>query len=206
MHVRAPAIVLAARQHGETAVVARFLTSEYGIVAAYVAGGRGRRLRPVLIPGNIVDLALAARSESQLPFAKPELVASRGPWLAEPLPAAAIAWACALTATALPERLPYPPLYQALGGVLEAICHAPAARAWVGALVGYESLLLRDLGYGTWGTQGDGGPGRPHGELAEILAAMDRLAAPLDQYLLADRRGDVMAARQRLRELLGRIG
>ena len=86
MHLRLPAILVAARQHGETAVVARFLTEEHGIVAAYVAGGRGRRLRPVLIPGNSVALELAARSESQLPFARPELMASRGPWLAEPLP------------------------------------------------------------------------------------------------------------------------
>jgi len=34
---------------------------------------------------------------------------------------------------------------------------------------------------------------------------MDRLAPSLDHYLLADRRGDVMAARSRLRELLGRM-
>ena len=184
-------------------MVARFLTSEHGLVAAYVAGGRGRRLRPVLIPGNSVDLALASRSESQLLFGKPELVTSRGPWLSEPLAAAAIAWTCALTAAVLPERLPYPPLYQALGGVLEAICHAPAARAWVGALIAYEGLLLRELGYGAWG---EGGAGRLTGDLPDMLAAMDRLAGPLDQYLLAESRGDVMAARQRLRELLGRIG
>ncbi|MGB3167403.1 MAG: DNA recombination protein RecO, partial [Alteraurantiacibacter sp.] len=40
--MRAPAILVAARQHGETAVVARFLTADYGLVAGYVAGGRGR--------------------------------------------------------------------------------------------------------------------------------------------------------------------
>lgn len=202
MHLRLPAIVVAARQHGETAVVARFLTHEHGIVAAYVAGGRGRRLRPVLMPGNAVDIELAARSESQLPFARAELVASRGPWLGEPLPAAAIAWTCALTATALPERQPYPPLYEALGGVLAAICHASSARGWAGALVGYESLLLRELGYGSQGWEGERLSG---GLLADALAAMDRLADPLERYLLADRRGDVMAARHRLRELLGRM-
>ena len=52
---------------------------------------------------------------------------------------------------------------------------------------------------------GYGGGTPPEGELPEILAAMDKLAAPLDHYLLADRRGDVRAARQRLRELLGRM-
>ncbi len=197
MHLRAPAILLSARQHGETAVIARLLTEEAGVVAGYVAGGRGRQLRPVVIPGNLVEVDLRSRSESQLPFARLELVASRGPWLGEPLPAAAIGWSCALTATVLPERQAYPSLWSALGGLLDAICHAPSARGWARALVGYEILLLREMGYG--------GGVPPEGELAEILAAMDRLAAPLDHYLLADRRGDVMAARQRLRELLGRM-
>lgn len=197
MHLRAPAILLAARPHGETAVVARLLTEEAGVVAGYVAGGRGRRLRPVVIPGNLVEADLRARSDGQLPFARLELVESRGPWLGEPLPAAAIGWACALTATALPERQAYPSLWQALGGLLTAVCHAPSARGWARALVDYEALLLRELGYG-----GE----RPAGEeLPAILAEMDRLAGPLDHYLLADRRGDVMAARARLRELLGRM-
>ncbi|HYD24811.1 MAG TPA: recombination protein O N-terminal domain-containing protein [Croceibacterium sp.] len=198
MHLRAAAILLAARPHGETAVVARMLTEEFGVVAGYVAGGRGRRLRPVLIPGNRVELQLSARSDSQLPFARLELVESRGPWLGEPLPAAAIGWACALTATALPERQPYPPLYEALGGLLSAICHAPSARGWAGALAGYEALLLRELGYG-------GGAARSRGDFAQDLVELDRLAGALDHYLLADRRGDVMAARARLRELLGRM-
>ena len=198
MHVRAPAILVAARQHGETAVVARFLTGEFGVVAGYVAGGRGRNQRPVMIPGNLVDLQLSARSASQLPFAKVELTESRGPWLAEPLPAAAIGWVTALTASALPEREPYPPLFSALEGVLAAICHAPSARGWASALVGYEVLLLRELGYGGAGE-------RPPGEMGEVLEVMDALGPAVDHYLLADRRADVMAARNRLRELLGRI-
>ena len=82
-------------------MIARLLTEEFGLVAGYVAGGRGRQLRPVVIPGNLVELELRAKSDSQLPFAKLELVESRGPWLSEPLPAAAIQWATALTATAL---------------------------------------------------------------------------------------------------------
>jgi DNA repair protein RecO (recombination protein O) len=197
MQLRAPAILLAARPHGETAVIARLLTEEAGAVAAYVAGGRGRQLRPVVIPGNLVEADIRARSDSQLPFARLELVDSRGPWLGEPLPAAAIGWVCALTATALPERQSHPALWQALGGLLVAICHAPSARGWASALVDYEALLLRELGFGGDRPQAD--------DLREVLAAMDRIAAPLDHYLLADRRGDVMAARARLRELLGRM-
>jgi DNA repair protein RecO (recombination protein O) len=197
MQLRASAILLAARPHGETAVVARLLTEEAGVVAGYVAGGRGQRMRPVVIPGNRVEADLRSRSDSQLPFARLELIESRGPWLGEPLPAAAIGWVCALTAVALPEHHPYPMLWQALGGLLTAICHAPSARGWAAALVRYEALLLREIGYG-----GE----RPAGEeLPDILIEMDALAGSLDHYLLADRRGDVMAARARLRELLGRM-
>ena len=143
MHLRAPAILCSARPYGETAVIARLLTAEHGLIAGYVAGGRGRQLRPVVIPGNLVDVDLRSKSDSQLPFAKLELVESRGPWLGEPLPSAAIQWCCALTATVVPERQPYPSLYQALTGLLDAICHAPSARGWAGALASYEALVLR---------------------------------------------------------------
>jgi DNA repair protein RecO (recombination protein O) len=198
MHLRAPAILLAARAHGETAVVARLLTEQAGMVAGYVAGGRGRQLRPVLIPGNLVEAELRARSDSQLPFARLELRESRGPWLGEPLPAAAIGWACALTATALPERNPYPALYSALGGLLEAICHAPSARGWLRGLVAYEALLLRELGYG-------GSAPPAEAELDALMQIFSAQAAPLERYLLADRRGDVMAARAMLGQRLERM-
>lgn len=198
MQIRAPAILCAARPHGETAVVVRLLTADHGLLAAYVAGGRGRQLRPVVIPGNVVEAELRARSDSQLPSARLELVESRGPWLSEPLPAAAIGWVCALTASSLPERHAYPSLYEALGGVLAAVCHAPSARGWVGGLCAYEALLLRELGYG--GAAPDLGEG-----WAGTLAAFDRIGRQLSRYLLADRRGDVMAAREQLRARLARI-
>ena len=71
-----------------------------------------------------------------------------GPLLSEPLPAAAIEWACVLTATALPEGQPYPRLYEALEGLLDAIEAAPSAVGWGAALVRYELLLLAELGFG----------------------------------------------------------
>ena len=197
MQLKAPAIVLAARPHGENAVILRVLTEEAGLVAAYVAGGQGRRLRPVVIPGNAVEADLRARSASQLPFGKVELVTSRAPWLGEPLPAAAILWVTALTASTLPERNPYPSLYEALSGLLDALCHAPSARGWAPALLSYEVLLLRELGYGGAKPQAV--------DLPQTIAALRALAPALERYLLADRRGDAMAARTRLIERLARI-
>jgi DNA repair protein RecO (recombination protein O) len=199
MQIRAPAIVCASRPHGETAAIVRLLTAEHGLVAGYLAGARGRELRPVLVPGNLVDAELRARSDSQLPFARLELTQSRGPWLGEPLAAAAIQWTTALTAAALPERQPYPALYTALVALLEAICHAPSARGWVPGLLAFEALLLRELGYGAAAPR----PDPP--DWAATLRAFDRLGTALARYPLADRRGDVMGARTMLRERLARI-
>ena len=148
MRSETKAIVCALRNHGEHGAVVRLMTPEQGLIAAYVRGARGRRMRPVLIAGNLVQAQLSARTESQLPQAAVELVHSRGPLLSEPLPATAIEWATVLTATTLPEGQPYPPLYQALEGLIDAIEAAPSASGWAAALVRYELLLLAELGFG----------------------------------------------------------
>jgi DNA repair protein RecO (recombination protein O) len=148
MHIQAQAIVCAVLAHGEHGAVARLMTPEDGLRPGYVRGGRSRRLRPALVPGNIVQAEFRARSEDQLAALTVELVRSRAPLLAEALPAAAIDWACALTATALPEAQPFPELHSALDGLLSAIEAAPAARGWAVGLVRYELLLLAELGFG----------------------------------------------------------
>ena len=148
MRIETEAIVLSLRNHGEHGAVVRLMTAGHGLQAAYVRGARGRRMRPVLIPGNIVAARLSARTDSQLPQAVVELTHSRAPLLGEPLPAAAIEWATALTATALPEAQPYPQLHSALDALLGAIEAAPSASGWGSALVRYELLLLAELGFG----------------------------------------------------------
>jgi DNA repair protein RecO (recombination protein O) len=148
MRTDSQAIVCALRGHGEHGAVIRLMTPEQGLVAAYVRGARGKRMRPILMPGNTVHAQLSARTDTQLPQATVELVHSRGALLSEPLPAAAIEWATVLTATALPEGQPYPSLYQALEGLLDAIEAAPSAAGWCAALVRYELLLLAELGFG----------------------------------------------------------
>jgi DNA repair protein RecO (recombination protein O) len=142
------AIVCGLRAHGEHGAVVRLMTPEHGLQACYVRGARGRRMRPVLMAGNVVAARLSARSEVQLAQAEVELVHSRALLLGEPLPAAAIDWATALTATALPEAQPYPQLHSALEGLLDAIEAAPSASGWGAALVRYELLLLAELGFG----------------------------------------------------------
>lgn len=187
------------RAHGEAGAIVRLLTAEQGLIAAYIAGARGRALRPVLIAGNFVALELAPGRAHRLPIGRAELVTSRGPWLSEPLPAAAIAWICTLTAAACPEQQPLPALYSALGALLDAVCHAPSARGWLPGLIGYERLLLRELGYGTAPVDG-----------SAPLVRFARLGEMLRRHLLCDQRlapgrSDVMAARERLAGMLARI-
>lgn len=147
MRIETEAIVCGLRSHGEHGAIVRLLTPEHGLVAAYVRGGRGRRMRPVLIPGNLVSAQLRSRAETQLPQATIELAHSRAPILSEPLPSAGVEWATVLTASALPERQPYPRLYDALAGLLDAIEAAQSASGWGKALARFELLLISQLGY-----------------------------------------------------------
>ncbi|CAN5417777.1 DNA repair protein RecO [soil metagenome] len=148
MQFRAEAIVLAVRPHGEHGAIVRALTEAHGLQPGYVRGGRSRRVRPVLQPANLVLGEWRARTDEQLAGLTVELTHSRAPLFAEPLAAAALDWATSLTAASLPEGQPYPRLYAALDGVLDAIEAAPAARGWAVALVRYELLLLAELGFG----------------------------------------------------------
>ena len=199
MQLRAPAIICASRTSGETGAVARLLTRDHGLLAGYVPGARGRVLRPVLIPGNLVEVEARWRNEAQLPYLRIELLASRGPWLSEPLAAAAIGWITALAASALAERQPFPMLYDALTALLDAVCHAPSARGWLPGLIGFEALLLRELGYGAEA------PDLVGFELPALLAAFDAQGTRLARYPLADQRTDVMGARVMLRERLAKL-
>ena len=148
MRFETQAIVCALRIHGEHGAIVRMMTADHGLIAAYVRGARGRRMRPVLMPGNVVEARLSSRVETQLPQAEVELVHSRGPLFREPLPGAAIEWATVLVSTALPEGQPFPAVHSALEGLLDAIEAAPAASGWGAALVRFELLLLAELGFG----------------------------------------------------------
>ena len=148
MHLRAEAIILAVRAHGEHGAIARALTEAHGLQAGYVRGGHSRRLRPILQPANLVLGEWRARTEDQLAGLTVELVHSRAPLFVEPLPASALDWTTALTAASLPEAQPYPRIHAALAGLLDAIEAAPAARGWAAALARYELLLLAELGFG----------------------------------------------------------
>jgi len=188
LHINASAIICSVRPHGEVGAIVRALSAEHGMLAGYVQGARGRHLRPVLIAGNIVKGDWNARLSGQLATLKAELAHSRAHILGEPLAAAAIDWVTALSAATLVEAHPYPRLHSALDGVLSAIELAPAARGWANAVASYEELLLRELGFGISADSA----GNETGEM------MARNRQRLVEHMLGERRGDLMAARERL--------
>jgi DNA repair protein RecO (recombination protein O) len=198
MHLETQAIVVAVRPHGEHGAIVRALTPDDGIQAGYVRGGKSRRLRPVLVPGNFVAADYRARTEEQLAHLSVELIHSRAFLLSEPLASAGIEWATALTAAALPEGQPYPRLFEGLDGLLNAIEAAPSARGWAAALVRYELLLLAQLGFGLDDAEIEALPGT-------ILARLKLTGRLLGRDLLTDRQAEVLAARERLIERLKRM-
>ena len=190
------AIICALQSHGEHGAVVRLLTPEYGLLAGYAPGARGRDKRAILIRGNRLSAVLQARSATQLPSLSCELVASIGPLLSEPLPALALEWVTILTATVLPEGHPYPRLYAALEGLLGAMLAAQGARDWMSALPRYEELLLAELGYG-----------RPSAQTAvnegiDVIAELGRTGRQVEEHLLVDRRARIGGTRDRLLDRL----
>lgn len=196
MHITASAIVCAVRPHGEVGAIVRAMTAEHGLMAGYVQGARGRHLRPVLIPGNVIKGDWRARIAGQLPALSLEPEHSRAHLLGEPLAVAAIDWVTALTAASLPEGYAYPQLHSALDGVLAAVELAPAARRWAGAVARYEEILLSELGYAEEAIGGR--------QISAPTALLAHNRARLVEHVLGDRRADVMAARERLVERLKR--
>ena len=148
MERTATAIVVAVRAHGEHGAIVRALTREDGVQAGYVRGGRSTRMRPVLMPGNLIRGTWRARTDEQLASLVAEAVATRAALHGEPLAAGAIEWATALVATTLPEAQPYPRIHDGLAGLLDAIAAAPAAKGWAAALARFELLVLAELGFG----------------------------------------------------------
>jgi DNA repair protein RecO (recombination protein O) len=199
MHLACQAIICAARAHGEHGAIVRALTPGEGIQPGYVRGGKSRRLRPVLVPGNLVAADYRSRTEEQLAHLSVELIHSRAFLLSEPLASAGIEWATALTAAALPEGQPYPRLFEGLDGLLAAIEAAPSARGWAAALVRYELLLLGELGFGL---DEDELRAFPAATREGLRLTGDRLA----RDVLTDRRAEVLTARERLIERLKRMG
>jgi DNA repair protein RecO (recombination protein O) len=145
MEWREDGIAVGTRRHGEADVILEVITAGHGRHLGLVRGGRSRRLRAVLQPGNTLALTWRARLHEHLGNFRVEPVAERSAVLmASRLGAFGLALAGAHLRL-LPERDPHPRLYQALAVMLD--CFDRPALA--GELMArFELLLLDELGFG----------------------------------------------------------
>lgn len=138
------AIFVGGKPHGETSIVATVFARDHGLSLGLVKGGRSRKFRPILQPGNRLSVTWRARLDEQLGVFTAELatpIAERV--LDDPLALAALSSTTSLL-TLLAERDPHPRLFDAVIQVLE---HA-GERYFLQKVVRFELTFLEELGFG----------------------------------------------------------
>jgi DNA repair protein RecO (recombination protein O) len=139
-------IVLAARRHGESALIVQLLTREHGRHLGLVRGGQGPKLRGVYQTGNRLAVTWKARLAEHLGHLSGELL--RGPaasFLDDPARLACLSAAAALAESTLPEREPHPRAFASLSALLDSLV---ADEAWAVRYAEWELTLLAELGFG----------------------------------------------------------
>lgn len=141
------AIILAVRKHGETSALVDMLTESHGLYKGAVRGAFSKANRGIYQPGNVVSARWSARLPEQMGSISAELhtpyaalVMANGQALS------LLSSACALLAMALPERHPYPKLYEALRHLLAHLTHGPDE--CLSEYIDFELLLLAETGFG----------------------------------------------------------
>lgn len=139
-------IVLSARKHGESAVIATFLTREHGRTSGLIRGGAGKKLSAHLQPGNLLRLEWKGRLEEHL-----------GTFLIEPEESfsakamtnrdklANLSTLCAMAEACLSERQPVESMF---GASLILLTMLDETRLWPEIYQKWELGLLNELGYG----------------------------------------------------------
>ena len=139
-------IVLSVRPHGESSALLELLTREHGRHMGLVRGGRSRRLRASLQPGNSLDIVWRARLEEHLGVWSIELRESRAALLMSQELSLTAMMSAAGVCRLLPERDICRTVHDGLGNLLDGIV-AGNSDCWA-CYVSWELELLRELGYG----------------------------------------------------------
>src|SRR6516162_6660242 len=138
--------VLAARRHGESALIVELFTREHGRHAGLVRGGQSPRARAMLQPGNEVAATWRGRLDEHLGTIGCELVRAHAARILDHAGRlAGLTSAAALICAALPEREPHPEVFISFARLLEAL---DSAVDWPAQYVRWEQNLLGALGFG----------------------------------------------------------
>lgn len=146
MEWRDEGVLLSARPHGETSVIAEVFTAAHGRHAGVVRGGASRRQAAHLQPGAQVAVTWRARLDDHIGTFTLEPLWARAGVLADAGRLAALSSACALLRLALPERDPHLSLWQATVALFDAL--EAGVPAWPNHYLRWELGLLEDAGFG----------------------------------------------------------
>lgn len=145
MEWRDEGIIIGGRRYGETSLILEVMTREHGRHPGLVKGGRGKRMQPLLQPGNAVEVTWRARLEEHLGSYAIETTRMRGTELMA-APASLHGLNLVLChLRLLAEREPNLVLYEAACALLDLLDRPEVAPA---AMVRFELALLAETGFG----------------------------------------------------------
>ena len=138
-------VVLGSRAYGETSVIVELLTAHHGRHLGVVRGGRSRRLRPVLQPGNTVAATWRARIDDHMgTYAIEPLALRAGRFIDSVEALQAVNHLCGL-GRLLPERDPHAVLHDMLDAMMDGIENRITLPLQI---IQFELSLLAELGFG----------------------------------------------------------
>lgn len=138
-------LILGVRRHGETSVVLELFTRAHGRHLGLVRGGRSRKLRATLQPGNSVRATWRARLEDNLGAFEVEPLALRAGRLMERADALHGVGHLSGLLRLIAERDPHEALYETAEIVAEHLDNPVSAPA---LMVRLELAVLSELGFG----------------------------------------------------------
>jgi DNA repair protein RecO (recombination protein O) len=146
VHWTDEAIILSIRKFGENKSIIRAFVRGHGVYGGVVRGASSKSMRGIFQPGNVVSTVWQARLSEQLGAFKGELLTPYAAWvMQDPLKLSALASACALLEVALPERHPYPKLYDIF---LEFLKTLAGDVSWQAEYIRLEMEILAESGFG----------------------------------------------------------
>ena len=138
-------IVLGVRRHGESSAIVELLTRGHGRHLGLVRGGAGKRMRPLLQPGNSVTAVWRARLDEHLGYYLIEGTRLRAANLFASSHAVYGVTHLASVVRLLPERDPHEDIYEMVAHMLDDFDDASGAAAH---LIRFELAMLAELGFG----------------------------------------------------------
>jgi DNA repair protein RecO (recombination protein O) len=146
MDWEAPAIILDARPYGEADAIATVMTEAHGAHRGLARGAQSRTRAALWQPGNLIQVRWVGRLSDQLGSFTAELIHPAAALvLDDALALSMLTSLCAVAEGALPERHPFPAVFDTL---LHILARLPRPDTQMAELIRWEALLLRDLGYG----------------------------------------------------------